>query len=792
MTSTSTNSNYLCSKLTQFKRRRLTPERIRSRRGTGVGGQLSKMTLTCCASSSVFIVLVLLHQTPQFNCQIQAQQQHQYQQINTNQSPDIQMNVGMSDEPMDEQLPCTRNRNRQLSHSNHQPHGSHSARHQQLRQQRQFRGNANADSAAGQQASGRAAQLVAANEALQAEVTQRSNSNNIDNHQVQPEEFSLTSSTTTTTGSTSTAQSSQGQGQRQAPVYVQSKPEAESANITPSLPNEPLNSPVVPQPQPTTTSSSVSASTQTQQQPQPPVTTATTALANPTGETLNLESSNANVTSANVKPQATSRRIEEDATAMKGNSIGHQSMNSNNGERELFSTSGQQQKPQDEVDSNFERRIGSLAQSMSSSPSSISIITPLMGPPNQQQQQQQQPQHHTAQVSAAIGGGSQQSSQQSAMMKPIYVVGNPISEPEYNAGYDQQSQQHLTSNEIAATSSANISKASKGLDLPVGGQANTRQQVVANGSGRSEKKIVNSMMEHQQHQSGISTEAAIANATSGSSSSAPASSLGSMGGERMSGPTLIYSDGQLTSSSMVPQVATPVTSGTSSSVSSSTQASILQVGPSATDMSSASGSSNQPAQGVNLENQQPHHTGPPAPRLFQGGAGGQGGAAVQNNNPRRPSLPPPMNQANAASGFRSPLSPSGPLVANQQQQQQQQQAPVLQPPINANTMAASMNQQQPNFYQSSPPYASANGNPFGLAPNSMASMFNNAQLSNLAVVNGGSQQQGAFLSTIQQAPAQAIQAPQVPSPAPGAAPGTGYSGRRPLNITRVERKYHLF
>lgn len=439
-------------------------------------------------------------------------------------------------------------------------------------------------------------------------------------------------------------------------------------------------------------------------------------------------------------------------------------------------------------------QINNLPQPVSGSPSSISIITPLIGPPTQQQQQQ--PQQHTTTVSASIGtkdGGQQQS-----MMKPIFVVGNPISERDYSSigasnslfyhqypketpvsGYQlpQSTVGDMNSMSPLQQQPANVGKSAKGVDAiqhQVAQQEQTQQhepqlmqqkpaqpkaadhsveyhtqQMLATHPSRPEKSAEPSDINVADN------ELALANSAAGNSSL----SANVFGGDRMSGPPLVYSDGRL-SSVQVSTTSEPVSGG------QQTNASLA----------------------------------PPSPRLLQSGA------AVLGNNLRRPSLPPAVNQANAASGFRSPLSPSGPLLAGQPAPGNGNGNGIgmsmgngngnnpLQPPVNSMSSG-------PNFYQSSPPYAGAT-----LMSGSGGSIFNSGlsptlgynkpqngyMLSQANQITAGSISQQA-LQQQQTIPPQMILAQNGGSSSSAGSSvatttGGGYSSRRPLNITRVERK----
>lgn len=311
---------------------------------------------------------------------------------------------------------------------------------------------------------------------------------------------------------------------------------------------------------------------------------------------------------------------------------------------------------------------------VSSSPSSISIITPLVNPAKQT---------HTS-LSTSIGSGSSDS----ALMKPIFVLGNPISERDYTgpspsgvAGVQQASTADIqTSPSAVAPTHADVTPAPQPRSP----------------SARSDKTAE---LEEPQRTSENST-----------------SNLA--GAERMSGPPLIYSDGLL-----------------------STVMSPAELNTTLGQHSTAN------------QNQQP-----PTPRLLHNGP--NSGAAVLSSNPRRPSLPPPVNQANAASGFRSPMSPSGSLIGaagtSANVASQQPQTSLLSPVNSAPS---------PYYQTASAPYAG------------VSSMFA-GQTSMLSPPMSLAKNQLALPPV-----------PQVIQQQPQAPPITGsHASRRPLNITRVERK----
>lgn len=388
---------------------------------------------------------------------------------------------------------------------------------------------------------------------------------------------------------------------------------AEPASTTPALPGDSIGSPVALQPPATTTSSLAGASRGT-----------TSAVPAPTSE----------------PPEPTGnqvmRRTGEEAQPSSSELPGSPDVR------------------------NLHYGFHLNGQSISSSPSSISIITPLVGAPNQQS--------HTASVSASIGD--------SALMKPILVLGNPISERDYNAPEQQGASNHTDS-------------------LATGVQTSLQARPAM--SSRIDKTAE---LEELQR---------VENATGATSS------------DRMSGPPLVYSDGHLGA-----------------------------VSPDSNSTSPPSPAQSSPA------------PQPPTARLLHGS---NQGAAVMPNSPRRPSLPPPVNQANAASGFRSPMSPSGSLIGNGGTagvNQQQLMAPVNSAPT-------------PYYQTASAPYAGAGGmvpmgaNMFnGMSGLSQPSMIGNAKNQ---VIQGQGQVQG----------------PQQPPAITGS-----YSSRRPLNITRVERKLESY
>lgn len=481
--------------------------------------------------------------------------------------------------------------------------------------------------------------------------------------------------------------------------------------------------------------------------------------------------------------------------------------------------------------------MDSLPQAVSSSPSSISIITPLIGPPNQHQHQQQAI-GPTSSVSASIGGPSLES-QQSAMMKPLFVVGNPITERDYNGNslyYHQYQQQakhdqsygnqvqqathHESINklpsksEVGEHSQQQAADAPPSVPVPAPALAPVPNHSLTNPSHKIPQKTPtteasaaipsnqNNNQQQQQPAAQASSDKQARIDKSAESSDMLSAGVGGndimstinttssySGIDRMSGPPLMYSDGQL--NSVLPQsqlVEQQAVSGSNS------------IGLSAS----------QQMQHNNNNNTQ-FSLQPPSPRLFQGPS--VSGAAVLGNNPRRPSLPPPVNQANAASGFRSPMSPSGPLVGTATPQTLQQaatpQTNSLQQPANS-----LMGNTAP-FYQNSPPYAGAtnmmspigavnsiyNNNNAPSQPLTLGYNKNNFQQASspqtsLAAPTQLQQQQQTPPSQQQQQQQQQLQLPSsqqltlpqssvIPTPVPGSATGPG---RRPLNITRVERK----
>lgn len=227
----------------------------------------------------------------------------------------------------------------------------------------------------------------------------------------------------------------------------------------------------------------------------------------------------------------------------------------------------------------------------------------------------------------------------------------------------------------------------------------------------------------------------------GSAAAASTASNQATLGDKVSGPPLAYSSGSLgpvTQPTAPPQPTMPVNSPASAAPS------IAQA-----------------------QQQQQTPSGELQPRLFQNQPHH---GAVFGNSPRRPSLPPPVNQANAASGFRSPLSPSGPLIGSMPATP----APAL------------------NYHAGqSAPYVTAG------AQNAQILFSPNPAGAAQSVTGKNQQQQATSLMLAQQ------QQPQTTSgtstmvtsgsqpPTGSATPATAaasYSGGRRLNITRVERK----
>lgn len=376
--------------------------------------------------------------------------------------------------------------------------------------------------------------------------------------------------------------------------------------------------------------------------------------------------------------------------------------------------------------------FASGAHSISSSPSSVSIITPLMGPPGQ-------------------GLNHQVQQQQSSMMKPIYVLGNPIGELDYSKSSSRElypDSAKSAPDEQAAPQQANF---------------------LQTHSARSEKRA-DALDQPAQVFPNV-TPSLLEPAPAGGANSTGYSGQQQAPDDRMTGPALVYSDGHLVGQQQQQQQQAGANSSASPSLAPSQPVAATTPSPTGAD---------QPQPPFQHHHQQAQPA--PSPRLFQAGGpqSAPPGALVLGNSPRRPSLPPPVNQANAASGFRSPMSPSGPLVGQPASQAggqpAQQQSGPLQPPANSLTLAAPLNPTSgmPNFYQTSPPYAGASSQQFGGAQMSIS-------------------KQPFVLPHAQHQP-QLVQ--QSSAPIGTATPATSnslasYQARRPLNITRVERKYTL-
>lgn len=405
----------------------------------------------------------------------------------------------------------------------------------------------------------------------------------------------------------------------------------------------------------------------------------------------------------------------------------------------------------------FNGPAADLRHSISSSPSSISIITPIIG-------------HHNL--------AADQSSQ--SMIKPIYVLGNPIGERDYNqatsaASYDQhvQPSQPIEAQQTSGLSSGSFRPRAPKTTEPEPAVSDPRPQSESAATVQAQlgatKKTGGSKLSSEQasqNSPGSSSNSSQADQAQllyagaftaftddNSTSTTPLSLLGPA--DRMSGPSLVYSDGQLTHSNAVPTVTQPSTQPATSNGS--------QAAPAATSGPQASAQ-------------------PLAPRLYQSagvltGPSGSG-AGIFNSNPRRPSLPPPVNQANAASGFRSPMSPSGPLVAAGSANQAAGML-AIQPPLNAASSASQMGSTTTSFYQTSlPPYLGPTSSPLNTNQ-----VFSNRQfMMSQPSVNANQQTQ---LQAQQQL--LGSQVAGASSSALGSS-SSGYSGRRPLNITRVERK----
>lgn len=570
------------------------------------------------------------------------------------------------------------------------------------------------------------------------------------------------------------------------PAARESPPEGASSasNTTPPLPSDTIGSPVVLQPPATTTSSIPSSTASSASKAAVAEQAAQAGNSTGPGGSPHAQEAQTQQPSKEVhqhggrQQQATGRRMEKsDDPVQRGHFNGMTPPSNTAAAEQPYHLSRRdqeesfQQAPHYQSNQATTSATGNPAsehqhlasnnspQPVSGSPSSISIITPLIGPMNQQAQQQQQ---HTATLSASIGtkdGGQQQS-----MMKPIFVLGNPISERDYSSSslyYHQYPKEPATSGYPAPTTASEtiapavqLPKAAKGVDMHQLVQQQDQQMMI-----QQEMQVKTAQLaklaepaEYQQQQhvpavhSGRADKAAEANELAlDHDLSSPNSSAASFNMDRMSGPPLVYSDGHL--SSVPVGLSEPANVGSNMSLQ-----------------------------------QQP--LAPASPRLLQTGA------AVLGNNLRRPSLPPPVSQANAASGFRSPLSPSGPLGTSQQSAG----GSSLQAPVNGG----------PNFYQSSPPYAGA-----GLLSGSSGSVFNSGTPPVLGYnkpPNGYMMTQANSLTTSVGQPAAAQQQaqqqqtgltqqlglgqPAVTLPTGSSVPAVtgGYSSRRPLNITRVERK----
>lgn len=473
------------------------------------------------------------------------------------------------------------------------------------------------------------------------------------------------------------------------------------------------NKPAAPLEVPTTSTTTTSTSTSTSSPaPQPTTTTKEQVeLAGNTTPSMAVESISSpplssqqpittTTSSSNISPgsgrlsQASGRRMEDSVVVADG---GHSSNSPN--------TAGSLQTPE-QASAAFQPGNNHL---ISSAPSSMSIITPLMSPPqhgNHLQQQQQQ---------------------QSSMIKPIYVLGNPIGEMEYNQQHSGRSEKRVDVHSLDGQMVGQFP------NLMLDSQ--TQHALVSNITS-------NTNQQQQQQQQQLD--------------------------DRMSGPALVYSGGHLNS-----------------------------VQPNATSLAST-GSPNQPDivqqvhQAAIGEQQQPPQQ-PLSPRLFQGPSMNPG-ASVLANTPRRPSLPPPVNQANAASGFRSPMSPSGPLLGGPSPSGQQTTSvsqPQLPPGGQQNLLGGPVNglslggQSAANMgaslYQTSPPYAGG--------PTSSQALYSGAQL----VSSTGQQQQlnkPNYLMSQQVAPVAPTASPtSMGTATPSSTSLASYQSRRPLNITRVERKF---
>lgn len=437
-------------------------------------------------------------------------------------------------------------------------------------------------------------------------------------------------------------------------------------NTTPALPNDSIGSPVALQPPATTTSSIQPANSRAAFSSPLPTSELTSTTGNPSSQAQRRpaeqlsddQQSSALAAPAPVEPPAQSKPDQEN---FQRHSYGFTATNSG---------------------------------AMSSSPSSISIITPLVGSSNQQQT-------HTTSLIAAVGATGSSSSD-SSLVKPIFVLGNPISERDYNGP---------SSSSVAPSQPASNNAEAQAQPLPAATHPESVPSPPARSLLPSARSDKTAELEEAQR-AGDNATMSVAG-----------------GGERMSGPPLVYSDGHLST------VLTPDQNSSASQHLSSVP---------------TSAQAQQPA----------------SPRLLHGG-GSNPGAAVLANNPRRPSLPPPVNQANAASGFRSPMSPSGSLIGSGGTTAN---GPVQQPQA---SLMAPANPSPSAYYQTAAaPYAGAG---------SMVPMGVNVfggQNSMMAPTMGMGKNQLAVPPV-----------PQVVQQQPQAPPITGsHASRRPLNITRVERK----
>lgn len=393
-----------------------------------------------------------------------------------------------------------------------------------------------------------------------------------------------------------------------------------------------------------------------------------------------------------------------------------------------------------------EDQTGPKSNAISSLPSSTSIITPLINPAAGQQQQQQS----------------------SSMVKPIYVVGNPIGDLDYSSsmyGEHQAANRQKTDALPPAKptgSTAFPQRAEKKLDSPLSSTQTSSTQAASSSEQQATPSAVfngaaNYGNDHQDQRPSAGGE-----------------------GERMNGPALVYSGGHLVAGSSEQQ---------------QQQQAVLMLNATGSNSQSDAGENQLPTIG----NSQQQPLPPLSPRLFQGpnGSSGQelGSAAVQPGSQRRPSLPPPVNQANAASGLRSPLSPSGPLIGQPVGGPPPVASNSLQQPANTNPQ-----QQMANFYQTLPPYAGGAGSSHLFANGQMGgSMVQPSLLSNKQAFVLASQQQqqqhshqmaptaGAIPSQ-SQLPTTALQHQQQPQASITNQQQALGPSRRPLNITRVERK----